>query len=145
MQHLILEEEILVALQGNLDYFCRYLGSGSSPSYYFVGMSLVGIGDALILRNDSPTRAARVIISEISFTNFSARDLGISHRKINPATKAILHSSNIFVVDISYGGQGRGLYFENNRVRDIFPDNADRTSTSTWLKQTRQTANVRCN
>ena len=75
MQHLILEEEILVALQGNLDYFCRYLGSGSSPSYYFVGMSLVGIRDALILRNDSPTRATRVIISEMSFRNFSTRDL----------------------------------------------------------------------
>ena len=42
LKHLILEEEILVALQGCLDYFCRFYGSGSSPGYYFIGMSLVG-------------------------------------------------------------------------------------------------------
>ena len=42
-----------MALQGNLDYFCRFLGSGSSPGFYFIGMSLVGNRDALVFRPES--------------------------------------------------------------------------------------------
>ena len=45
---------------------------------------------------------------------YSNNDLDILGRKINSAVETVLHSSNIFIMDISYGGQDG--FFENLEI-----------------------------
>jgi len=123
-QHLILEEEILVALQGNLNYFCRFLGSGSSPGFYFIGMSLVGKSIQQLKQSCThqifslwtSLMVAKQMLGAIKYMH----QIGYLHRDIKPSNFSVglgENAKNIYLYDFGLSRQ----YKVNGKIKEPRP------------------------